>query len=60
MAPESSAAFEVNIQGGDAQSPFAPSGASGSNVTHFHEQGTYYLNIETGCTWHVRVFNEGA
>ena len=57
-APKSAAAFAVNIQGVPAESPIAPTGPSGIDITHFHEPGTYSLNIETGCSWHVRVFNE--
>ncbi len=57
-APKSAAAFAVNVQGTPAESPITPSGASGIDITHFHEPGTYSLNIESGCSWHVRVFNE--
>jgi hypothetical protein len=57
-APKSAAAFTVNVQGAPAESPIAPAGPSGIDITHFHEAGTYSLNIETGCSWHVRVFNE--
>jgi hypothetical protein len=57
-APKSASTFEVDVQGGDAQTPIQPTGPSGIDVTHYHEPGTYYLKIETGCTWHVRVFNE--
>jgi hypothetical protein len=57
-APKSAAAFTVNVQGTPAESPITPTGPSGIDITHFHQPGTYYLNIETGCSWHVRVFNE--
>jgi hypothetical protein len=59
-APKSAAAFVVNVQGVPAESPIAPTGPSGIDITHFHDRGTYSLNIETGCSWHVRVFNESS
>jgi hypothetical protein len=59
-APKSAAAFAVNVQGANAESPITPTGLSGIDITHFHDPGTFYLNIETGCTWHVRVFNEAS
>ncbi len=59
-APKSASAFSVNVQGGNAESPIMPTGPSGIDITHFHDAGTFYLNIETGCTWHVRVFNEAS
>jgi hypothetical protein len=59
-APKSASAFSVNVQGGAAESPITPAGPSGIDITHFHDPGTFYLNVETGCTWHVRVFNEAS
>jgi hypothetical protein len=59
-APKNAAAFSVSVQGGHAESPISPIGPSGIDITHFHDPGTFYLTIETECTWHVRVFNEAS
>jgi hypothetical protein len=59
-APKSAAAFAVTVQGGSPESAISPTGPSGIDITHFHDAGTFYLNIETGCTWHVRVFSEAS
>jgi hypothetical protein len=32
-------------------------GKSGSNVEHYHRGGTYYLQIESTCSWSITVKN---
>ncbi|MDQ6617850.1 MAG: hypothetical protein M3083_24670 [Actinomycetota bacterium] len=45
---------QVNI-GGLSNLVVNELGASGSSVGHFHEGGTLYLEVNSECTWTVKV-----
>lgn len=52
--------FQVFIYTGDGSMSFSNSpvnqlGASGSDVEHYHAGGTYYLEINSECSWKVTV-----
>lgn len=50
--------FQVFVYSGDgtlsfANAPVNQLGAKGSDVEHYHTGGTFYLTINSECSWHV-------
>ena len=52
--------FQVFIYNGDGSMSFSNSGvnqlgASGSDTDYYHTGGTYYLEVNSECSWHITV-----
>lgn len=52
--------FQVFIYNGDGSMSFSNSGvnqlgASGSDTDYYHTGGTFYLEVNSECSWHIQV-----
>ena len=56
--------FIVYVYNSDGSMSFSNSGVnelgkSGSDVNHYHTGGSFYLTINSECSWTLRVIDEG-
>ena len=49
----SSGNFEVDVQGGIGPLGVNQMGASGSGTDYYHQGGSYYLEVDSECSWQV-------
>lgn len=51
--------FIVSVNGGDgglsSNAGVNQLGASGNDVDHYHTGGTFYLEVNSECSWHIKV-----
>jgi hypothetical protein len=48
--------FKLAVQGGSSYIlPITKSGLNGSDITYFHQPGTYYIELTTQCAWKIAV-----
>jgi hypothetical protein len=47
----------ITIHAPSGEVPISKNGLTGNGTNYLHEQGTYYLEIRTTCTWQIRVYD---
>jgi len=47
--------YDANGTISHTNSPVSQLGVKHNDIQHYHQAGTYYLNILSGCSWHVTV-----